>query len=125
MIFYVGELWSMKIMKITEMANVIRSKNSGPYELTFDIIFKDRANFDLARRSGVLTKEMFAGLYGLDINDIISVIEFEQANAIKATVVRPIVSGSPGDRDIYGAQQHAPLLNITVPAVKDTHKNTW
>jgi hypothetical protein len=106
----------MKTLKITEMAYVIRSKNSGPYELTFDIIFKDRANFDTARRSGIFTKEMFAGLYGLDITDVINVVEFEQANAIKATIVRPIVSGSPGDRDIYGAQQHAPLLNIEVPA---------
>ena len=27
--------------KLTDVASVIRSKNSGPYELTFDIIFKD------------------------------------------------------------------------------------
>jgi hypothetical protein len=25
---------------------------------------------------------------------------------------RPVVSGSPGDSDVYGAQQHAPLLDI-------------
>ena len=28
-------------MKLFDVADVIRSKNSGPYELTFDIIFKD------------------------------------------------------------------------------------
>ncbi|MDX9776913.1 MAG: DUF4387 family protein, partial [Petrimonas sp.] len=26
---------------LTDVASVIRSKNSGPYELTFDIIFKE------------------------------------------------------------------------------------
>ncbi len=102
-------------IKITEMAEVIRSKNSGPYELTFDIIFKDRENFELARRSGVFTKKMFAVLYGIETDRVIDVIEFAQANAIKATIVRPVVSGGAGDHDIYGAQQHAPLLNIEVP----------
>ena len=28
-------------MKLIDIASVIRSKNSGPYELTFDVIFKD------------------------------------------------------------------------------------
>ena len=105
----------MKKIKITEMAGVIRSKNSGPYELTLDIIFKDRENFELARRSGLFTNNLFADLYGIEVDDVIGVVEFEQANAIKATIVRPVVSGSAGDDDIYGAQQHAPLLQIEVP----------
>lgn len=105
----------MDKIKITEMAKVIRSKNSGPYELTFDIIFKDRKNFELARRSGVFTKKLFASLYGINDDEVLNVVEFEQADAIKATIVRPVVSGSAGDSDIYGAQQHAPLLNIEVP----------
>lgn len=106
----------MRKIKITEMAEVIRSKNSGPYELTFDIIFKDRVNFETARRSGLFTNHLFATLYGINDDEVLNVVEFEQANAIKATIVRHVVSGSPGDSDIYGAQQHAPLLNIEVPA---------
>ena len=31
----------MTQVPIWELAEVIRSKNAGPYELTFDIIFKD------------------------------------------------------------------------------------
>ena len=34
------------------------------------------------------------------------------ALAIKVTLPRPIVAGTPGDRDVYGAQQHRPLLDI-------------
>jgi len=63
----------------------------------------------------VFTRELFARLYGVQPENVIDVIEYEQANAIKATIVRPIVSGDPGDSDIYGAQQHAPLLGIEVP----------
>jgi hypothetical protein len=114
----------MKLIKITDMASVIRSKNSGPYELTFDIIFKDRFNFDLAKRSGIFTNKLFAGLYGIEIENVLNVVAFDQANAIKATIVRPIVSGSPGDSDVYGAQQHAPLLNIEVPVEAPAGKIT-
>lgn len=109
----------MRKIKITELADVIRSKNAGPFELTFDILFKDREAFELARRSGVFTGELFAGLYGIEVEKVIGVVEFEQANAIKATIVRPIVSGGPGETDVYGAQQHAPLLDIEVPVMSE------
>ena len=105
----------MKKIKITDLAEVIRSKNSGPFELTLDLVFKDRGSFELARRSGIFTKELFAGLYNIKLQDVLGVVEYEQANAIKATIVRPVVSGDPGDTDIYGAQQHAPLLDLEVP----------
>ncbi|NQS75860.1 MAG: DUF4387 domain-containing protein [Peptococcaceae bacterium] len=105
----------MKNIRLTEMARVLRSKNSGPYELTLDIIFKDRESFELARRSGIFTEKFFASLYSIKTDQVIGVIEFAPANAIKATIVRPIVSGCAGDGDIYGAQQHAPLLSIEVP----------
>lgn len=105
----------MKKVKITEMADVIRSKNSGPYELTLDIIFKNREFFELARRSGVFNKHLYADLYGISVDKVIDLVEFEQANAIKATIVRPVVSGDTGETDVYGAQQHAPLLSIEVP----------
>jgi hypothetical protein len=30
------------------------------------------------------------------------------------TIERPICSGAPGETDVYGAQQHAPLLTLEV-----------
>jgi hypothetical protein len=32
--------------------------------------------------------------------------------AIKYVLPRTVVAGSPGDGDVYGAQQHAPMLDI-------------
>jgi hypothetical protein len=37
------------------------------------------------------------------------------ANAIKITLRRPRTQGSFGESDIYGCQQHVPLLGIAVP----------
>ena len=105
----------MKKKKITELAQVIRSKNAGPFELTFDIIFKDRETYDRVKRSGVLSDRLFADLYRIPIEDVLVFCFFDQAFAVKATIARPISSGSPGDRDVFGAQQHAPLLDIEIP----------
>jgi hypothetical protein len=38
------------------------------------------------------------------------VIPFPQALAIKLVLDRDIVAGDPGDKDVYGTQQHGPLL---------------
>ena len=39
-------------------------------------------------------------------------LPFAPALAVKITLPREIASGDVGDRDVYGAQQHAPLLDI-------------
>jgi hypothetical protein len=41
-----------------------------------------------------------------------NIIEFKPAKAIKATIERPMASGDFGESDVYGAQQHAPLLGL-------------
>jgi hypothetical protein len=106
-------------MKLWKLAKVIRSKNSGPFELTLDIIFEDDEAFRRAKKSGAITSEAVAKLYGLNEPDAVKIIEFEPANAIKATFPRRIGSGSFGDTDIYGAQQHAPLFDIEIEGSAD------
>jgi hypothetical protein len=98
---------------ILTAAKVIRSKNSGPYELTLDILFKDKAHFDLFRRKNIVTKRKIAALYHRPVADILKIVYFEPSNALKITMRRPIPSGDAGETDIYGAQQHAPLLRLT------------
>jgi hypothetical protein len=97
---------------ILEAARVIRSKNSGPYELTLDIMFKDRALFELFRSRGIISTELICRLYSVPPGDILGIVYFEPSNAVKVTIRRRIPSGAPGDTDVYGAQQHAPLLGI-------------
>ena len=98
---------------ILTAAKVIRSKNSGPYELTLDILFKDKDHFELFRRRNIVTKRKIAALYHRPVADILKIVYFEPSNALKITMRRPIPSGDAGETDIYGAQQHAPLLKLT------------
>ena len=98
--------------KLRDVASVIRSKNSGPYELTFDIIFKDGEMFNKVKAAKAINNKMFAELYEIDQSEIIGLVYFEPAKAVKITIVRPVPSGALGETDVYGAQQHAPLMNM-------------
>jgi len=99
-------------VKLIDIAQVIRSKNSGPYEITFDIIFKDWDMFEKICDKKIFNKELIAQLYKIPVEKVINVIEFKPAKAIKSTIERPIASGEPGETDVYGAQQHAPFLKL-------------
>lgn len=98
--------------KLIDLAEVIRSKNSGPFELTFDIIFKDWKDFEEVCEAKIFNKPLIARLYNIPVEKVINIVEFRQAKAIKATIERPISSGQLGETDVYGAQQHAPLLSL-------------
>lgn len=97
---------------LRELASVIRSKNSGPYELTLDVLLKDDESFEKVVNSGAFNKTLIAELYHTSEENVLSVLNFPAARAIKATIVRPIASGALGERDVYGAQQHAPLMTL-------------
>ena len=102
-------------MKLSDLATVIRSKNAGPFELTFDVLFANRDDFDRVVRSKVLSATAFADLFRISVRDVIAVVEFEPALAIKVTIRRTRSSGAFGETDVYGAQQHAPLLSLEIP----------
>jgi hypothetical protein len=99
-------------MKLIDAAKVIRSKNAGPYELTLDIIFHTENYFQEFKQKNILTPQYVADLFGIKKEDVLRIIYFEPANAAKMTIKRIMVSGAPGETDIYGAQQHAPLLSV-------------
>ena len=100
--------------KLFDITDVIRSKNAGPFELTFDIIFKTFELYETVKAAKVFTPKMFAELYGIDESDVLGIVNFEPAKAIKITIKRPLSSGAMGESDVYGAQQHAPLISLEV-----------
>lgn len=101
--------------KLSDIAKTIRSKNAGTDKITFDVIFPDVAAYERVKGSGVMTRESMAALYRIDPARITDFVAFDPALAIKFTVLRERPSGSPGDGDIFGAQQYAPLLELDVP----------
>ena len=99
--------------KLVELAKVLRSKNAGPLYFTFDIMFDEQQVYERVKKSGALNKKLISRLYHTEEENI-SVIDYPAAWSIKITLPRRIISGSIGDTDIYGAQQHAPLLDVEI-----------
>jgi hypothetical protein len=102
-------------VKLSSLAKTIRSKNAGVDRITFDIIFLDLAVYEQVKTANVLSRESVALLYGIQESRISDFVFYDPAYAIKFTISRNRPSGSPGDSDIFGSQQYAPLLDIEVP----------
>lgn len=102
--------------KLKEMAKVIRSKNSGPYEITFDIMFPDKESYERVKASGVLNADLICRLYHVQPEEIVANMFFDPALAYKFTLRRPgrSLQGSIGENDTFGTQQHAPLLDVEI-----------
>ena len=102
----------MKV-NLRDIASVIRSKNAGPFELTFDVILKDDESFELLHKNNVINASVIAKLYCITDAEVVDIVYFPNARAVKATIVRPCASGALEERDVYGAQQHGPLVNFS------------
>ena len=99
---------------IRDIAKACKSKNAGPFELTLDVVFDERSMYERVRATRVLGPALFARLYNVRPEDVIFT-EYPAGNAFKATIPRLVPSGDIGDTDVYGAQQHAPLLDVEIP----------
>jgi hypothetical protein len=100
-------------MQLSDIAQVIRSKNAGPRRLTLDLMFATDADYRRVAQSPALSCDRIGALYGVASDDV-TVIPYPVGRAIKIVLARPIMAGDPGDRDVYGAQQHAPLLGLEI-----------
>jgi hypothetical protein len=105
----------MTTKKLVDLAKTIRSKNAGTDRITFDIIFREKENYETVKNSGALTKKTVAAMYGIPESRICDFVNFDPAFAIKFTIERILPSGSAGEHDIFGCQQYPPLLDVEVP----------
>lgn len=101
------------MVELGTLARLIRSKNAGPFDLTFDIMFDSEENYRRVVHSGVLTAESFAKLYRVPV-DTVKFFEHAAAFAIKVSIPRPYGQCDQGDGDCYGGQQYGPLVTLDV-----------
>ncbi|KAJ4353830.1 uncharacterized protein N0V89_005560 [Didymosphaeria variabile] len=103
-----------------DIARVLRSKNAGPYEITFDVMFATESIFQLVKSSGFLNAAVIAKLNGIREDEVIWSGFFDQALAYKATIPRlwkgkPTPNGGFMESDVHGSQKYIGLLNMPLP----------
>jgi len=96
-----------------KLAQLIRSKNAGPFWITFDIVFENEEDFERVVSAKVLTKEWISGTYKIP-QDTLIFVEIPTARAIKFSFPRPRIQGDLGETDMYSGQQYAPLLDLQI-----------
>ena len=102
----------MKILY--DVAKIVRSKNAGPFSITLDVLFHTEREYRAVKEHALISKPVIASLYRIPEESITELVYFDQACGIKITYDRSVSSGTIGDRDVYGAQQHAPLMLLPV-----------
>lgn len=103
-----------------DVAGILRSKNAGPYEVTFDVMFKTEDIFRLVKESDILNAAAVARLFDLTEDDIIWSGFFDQALAYKATIPRlwkgkVAPNGGFMENDVHGSQRYIGLMNMELP----------
>lgn len=96
---------------VGEVCSYVRSKNAGPFWVTFDLFFKNAEDFRRYAHSAALGAETFQRLFGADPAQVKS-FPVESLEMIKISCVRPTPSGSRVERDLHSGQMFVRLLDI-------------
>lgn len=96
---------------VGEICRYVRSKNAGPFWVTFDLFFKNRDDFDRYARSPALGAATFEKRFGAD-PALVKHFPVESLEMVKISCVRPTPSGSRVERDLHSGQMFVRLLDI-------------
>lgn len=99
---------------VGDVATIARSKNAGPFQLTLDVFFESEAAYRRVIESEAIRSKTIADAYGIDESMILGIYELDRIEAVKVSFKRPVAAGDIHDTDVYGAQQHTPLLDLQV-----------
>lgn len=105
--------------RLRDIAVVIRTKNAGINRLTYDIIFNTPQDYALALRSNAFTRDNLVKMLPVEAEHIIGPFHVDTCHAVKFTIDRTIVSASADERDVFGAQQQAEFILMSLPASAD------
>ena len=101
-------------MKLQNMTSTLRSKYAGVDHITFDIFFTKPAYYESAKLAPALQPGALSALFRVPPDHVVSMVHVDEAMAIKFTLRRTQPSGDPGDNDIFGSQQYAPLYELEI-----------
>lgn len=94
----------------TDRIRVLRSKNAGPFLITFDVVF--RRPEDMQKAKSIITAEQVSRFYAISPTDVVGIGFLDLLLAMKISIRRRIPAGHPGDTDCYGMNQEQPLRRL-------------
>lgn len=102
----------MPVGAAMDRVRVLRSKNAGPYALTFDIVLREQADFE--RIASGLKAEKVASAYRIPVEGVLGTGRIDELRAFKISIMRRVPAGHIGDSDCYGMNQEQPLARLVL-----------
>ena len=99
--------------KVSEICRQVRSKNAGPFWITLDLFFRDRASFDRYVEAPQFQPEAFGSLFGVDPG-LVKRFVIPDLLVLKISYPRRHPQGGALERDMHGGQQYVRVLDMEV-----------
>jgi hypothetical protein len=98
---------------VGEVAELVRSKNAGPFWQTLDVFLPDDDTYRLVAESPALDEAAVAARYQVQVGSI-SIYRLPSIRVVKISFPRPVSQGGVQDRDMHAGQQHVPLAQLVL-----------
>jgi hypothetical protein len=92
---------------------MVRSKNAGPFWITFDVFLRSDQEFERVSSPEVISPEVIGTLYKVDPATV-KIYRISSLRSVKISFPRPVPQGSFYDRDMHSGQQHVPLSELSL-----------
>ena len=96
---------------IGQVAELVRSKNAGPFWQTLDVFLPDDATYRLVAESPSIDEDAIARLYRVAAEEV-RIFRLPSIRVVKISCPRPTPQGGVEDRDMHAGQQHVPLAEL-------------
>jgi hypothetical protein len=104
-------------LTVGDLAELVRSKNAGPFWQTIDVFFSNDENYHAVADNPSLDTNTVARLYRIDA-DTIRIWRLPDIRVVKISFPRPTTQGGVHDRDMHAGQQHVPLAQLVLEAAE-------
>ncbi|KQY93421.1 hypothetical protein ASD21_11750 [Caulobacter sp. Root1455] len=96
---------------VGDVCRHVRSKNAGPYWVTFDLFFDGAENFAKYSQSPALGPDLLHRLFGADPAQV-KRFSVPSLNVVKISYARTTPQGGEVERDMHRGQQFVRLLDV-------------
>jgi len=97
--------------RLGDVCRHVRSKNAGPFWITIDLSFPDRASFDRHAGSAQLQPAAIGALFDVDAA-LVKTFGLPDLCVLKISYPRRRPQGGAMERDMHGGQQYVRLLDL-------------
>ncbi|MCI4643539.1 MAG: DUF4387 domain-containing protein [Hyphomonadaceae bacterium] len=97
--------------KLKDVCHHIRSKNAGPFWVTFDLFFKSPDMFEQYKADPALGPQLFAKTFGTN-PDLVRYYPVASLSMVKISYPRPSPQGGLIERDMHSGQQYVRILDV-------------